>query len=135
MTLQLSIGVRNARLDAVEVTVGTSAVLEIRSGAQPANCAAAASGTVLATLNLPSDWENNASAASKTLLGTWQDTSADAAGTAAHFRIWNTAVSTCHMQGSVTATGGGGDLTVDNVVFAAGQSFTITSFTLTDGNA
>jgi hypothetical protein len=34
----------------------------------------------------------------------------------------------------VTATGGGGDLTVDNTSFSAGQSFTITGFTLTDGN-
>jgi hypothetical protein len=39
------------------------------------------------------------------------------------------------MQGSVTATGGGGDLIVDNVSFAAGQQFTITSFSLTAGNA
>ena len=39
------------------------------------------------------------------------------------------------MQGTVTATGGGGDMTVDNVVFAAGQSFTVTGFTLTAGNA
>ena len=34
-----------------------------------------------------------------------------------------------------TATGGGGDMTVDNVVFAAGQAFSVTTFTLTDGNA
>jgi hypothetical protein len=42
---------------------------------------------------------------------------------------------TCVAQGSVTATGGGGDLTVDNVVFAAAQAFTITAFTLNAGNA
>jgi hypothetical protein len=39
------------------------------------------------------------------------------------------------MQGTVTATGGGGDMQVDNVSFAAGQQFTVTAFTLTDGNA
>jgi hypothetical protein len=39
------------------------------------------------------------------------------------------------MQGTVTATGGGGDMTVDNVSFAAAQAFTVTSFTLTAGNA
>ena len=37
--------------------------------------------------------------------------------------------------GSITATGGGGDMTVDNTSFATGQSFTVTAFTLTDGNA
>jgi len=39
------------------------------------------------------------------------------------------------MQGSVTVTGGGGDLTLDNVSIAAAQAVTITGFTLTDGNA
>lgn len=61
--------------------------------------------------------------------------SADAAGTAGHFRIYASDGSTCHMQGTVTATGGGGDLTLDNVSIAAGQSVTITSFTLTEANA
>jgi hypothetical protein len=67
--------------------------------------------------------------------GTWQDTSADDSGTAGHFRIYASDGTTCHMQGTVTATGGGGDLQVDNTSFAVGQSFTVTSFTLTDGNA
>ena len=31
----------------------------------------------------------------------------------------------------VTATGGGGDITVDNVDFNPGQAFAITGFTLT----
>jgi hypothetical protein len=48
MTVQLSVAARNARLDAIETAVGVSAILEIRSGAQPANCAAADSGTLLA---------------------------------------------------------------------------------------
>jgi hypothetical protein len=135
MTLQLSTTVRNARLDAIETAVGTSAVLRIRSGSVPANVAAADSGTVLATLNLPSDWMAAASGGAKALSGTWQDASADATGTAAHFRIYASDGTTAHMQGTVTATGGGGDMTVDNTSFASGQSFTVTSFTITDGNA
>jgi hypothetical protein len=135
MTLQYSVAVRNARLDAVESTTGTSAIMEIRTGAQPATCATADSGTVLATLNLPSDWLAAASSGTKAKSGTWQDTSADATGTAAHFRVKDSGGTTCHIQGSVTATGGGGDLTVDNVSFAARQSFTVTAFTITAGNA
>lgn len=135
MAVQLSTAVRNARLDAIETTIGTSPIMKIRSGAQPANCGTADSGTVLATLTLPSDWMSNASGGAKALSGTWQDTSADATGTAAHFRIYDSGGSTCHYQGSVTATGGGGDLTVDNVSFASGQSFTVSSFTITDANA
>jgi len=135
MAIQLSTAVRNARLDAIESTIGTSAILRIRTGAVPANVAAADSGTVLATCNLPSDWMAAASGGSKALSGTWQDTSADAAGTAGHFRLYASDGTTCHMQGTITATSGGGDMTVDNTSFAAGQAFTVTGFTLTDGNA
>lgn len=135
MAVQLSVAVRNARLDAIETTIGTSAVLKIRTGAQPANCATADSGSVLATLNLPSDWMAAASSGTKAKSGTWEDTSADGAGTAAHWRLYASDGVTCHAQGTVTATAGGGDLTVDNTSFAAGQAFTITSWTFTDANA
>jgi len=135
MTIQLSVSVRNARLDAIETAIGASAILKIRSGAAPADCATADSGTVLATVNLPSDWMAAASSGSKAKSGTWQDASADATGTAAHFRLYANDGTTCHLQGTVTATSGGGDMEVDNTSFAAGQSFTITTFTLTDGNA
>lgn len=132
MTIQLSTAVRNARLDAIETTIGASAILRLRSGAPPANPAAARSGTVIATVNLPSDWMSNASNGTKALTGTWQDLSADAAGTAGHFEVMDSAGTTCHMQGTVTATGGGGDMEVDNTVIAAGQQVTITAFSLTD---
>lgn len=135
MAVQLSTAVRNARLDAIETTTGTSAVLRIYTGAAPANCAAANSGTLLAEMTLASDWMNAASGGTKTLLGTWNDTSANGTGTAAHYRIYESTATTCHMQGTVTATGGGGDLTLDNTSIASGQTVTITSFTLTDGNA
>lgn len=135
MALQYSVAVRNARLDVVETTIGVSAILRIRSGSVPANCAAADSGTVLATANLPSDWMAAASSGTKALSGSWADSSADATGTAGHFRIYASDGTTCHMQGTVTATGGGGDMTVDNTSFASGQAFSVTGFTLTAGNA
>jgi hypothetical protein len=135
MAIQLSTTVRNARLDAIETAIGTSAVLKIRTGAPPADVATADSGTVLATLSLPSDWMAGASTGSKAKSGTWQDASADATGTAAHFRIYASDGTTAHLQGTVTATGGGGDLTLDNTSIASAQSVTITGFTLTDANA
>jgi hypothetical protein len=76
-----------------------------------------------------------ASAGAKAKSGTWEDTSADATGTAAHFRLYASDGTTCHAQGTVTATGGGGDLQVDNTSFAISQAFSVTSFSLTDGNA
>jgi hypothetical protein len=133
MAFQFSTAARNAALDAIEAAVGTAPTLTIRTGAVPADCAAARAGTVLATLALPSDWMATASGGSKTLSGTWQDLSADAAGTAAHFSIDQGA--TCHIQGTVTATGGGGDMTLDNTSIATGQQVNITAFALTAGGA
>ena len=133
MVVQLSTAVRNARLDAIEVTIGNAASLKVLTGTMPANTAAADTGTVVATIALPADWMQNASGGSKAMSGTWQDSSADASGTAGYFRIYDSGA-VCHFQGTVSATGGGGDMTVDNVVFASGQNFQITSFVLTDGN-
>lgn len=137
MAIQLNVATRNARLDAIESTNSTSCSLEIRSGAQPATCATAGSGTVLATINLPSDWMAAASGGAKAIAGTWQDAAADASGTAAHFRVYNSQATkdntTCFMQGSVGTSGT--DMIVDNVSFGVGQQFTVTAFTLTDGNA
>lgn len=134
MALQLSVAARNARADTFETTVGTSAKLQLRSGAPPADCATANSGTLLVEIDLPSDWMNNASGGSKAKAGTWQNNAA-AAGTVGHFRIFNSAGATCHLQGTVTATGGGGDMTMDNVVVASGQSTTVNTFTVTESNA
>lgn len=135
MAIQFSVAVRNARLDAIESTISTSAVLKIKTGSAPATCATADSGTVLATITCPSDWAAAASSGSKAKSGTWEDTSADATGTAAHFRLYASDGTTCHMQGTVTVTGGGGDLTLDDVTLTAGQTVTITTFTLTDANS
>lgn len=134
MTIQYSTTLRNNQLDQVESTVGVSAKLQIRTGAQPANAAAADSGTLLAEITLPSDWMAAASSGSKVKSGTWS-VAAVAAGTAAHFRIKDNAGTTCHMQGSVTATGGGGDMTVDNTSIASGQTVTVNTFTINAGNA
>ena len=132
MAVQLSVTVRNARLDAIETAVGTSAVLKIRTGAQPATCATADSGTVVATCSLPSDWMGAAANGTKALAGSWADATADAAGTAAHWRLYASDGTTCHAQGSVSTSGA--DLNVDSVNFSSGQSFTVTSWVFTDGN-
>jgi hypothetical protein len=132
---QLSVAVRDVMNDAFEAGIGVSAVLKIRTGAKPANVATADSGTVLSTVSLPSDWMAASASGTKAKSGTWQDLLADAAGTAGHFRIYASDGTTCHAQGSVTATAGGGSMTVDNVVFAANQPFNVTSFSITAGNA
>lgn len=134
MALQLSVAMRNARADAFESTTGASAKLQLRTGAPPANCAAADSGTLLCEITVPADWLTAASAGVKTKSGTWSGTGA-AAGTAAHFRLKDNAGTTCHAQGTVTATGGGGDMTLDNTSIAVAQAVEVTTFTLTEAGA
>ncbi len=118
-------------LDAWEVETGTGAIIKGRSGAAPATCATADSGTVGFTITCPSDWLNAASSGTKTKLGTWSDASADATTSVAHFRVYKSDGTTCTMQGTITVTGGGGDMTLDSVSITAAQVVSITSFTLT----
>ena len=131
MAIQLSTSVRNAMLDSLEATVGTAAVLKIKTGTQPANCAAADTGTVLASMTLDSDWMAAAASGAKAKLGTWEDASANASGTAEHFRLYASDGTTCHMQGTITETGMGGNMTLDNDSINTGQDIVITGFTLT----
>lgn len=135
MTLQYSVNTRNARLDAIETYAGTSVLLSLWTGAVPANCSVANSGSQLSLLTLPSDWLAAASGGAKAKSGTWTNTSAGATGTAGYFRIHNSAGTECIMQGTVTVSGGGGDMIIDNTSIATGQTVTVTSFTITDGNA
>ena len=133
MTFKMDATVRNAMLDAIETQIGTLPHLKVWTGAAPANCGTADSGSLLANIALPSDWMANASGGAKAKSGTWDEASADGTGTAGYFRIYDSG-GVCRAQGTVTATGGGGDMTVDNTSFAAGQDFTVTSFTITAGN-
>lgn len=130
---KMSVAVRNARLDAIEVAIGASPTLEIRTGAAPASTVAADTGTVLATMVLPADWAAAASGGEKELAGLWQDLVADAGGTPGHWRIKQG--STCHLQGSATGPGGGGEMELDSGTITAGQQVTVSSFTMIEGGA
>jgi hypothetical protein len=133
MAFQFSTASRNAALDAIETAIGVSAIMKIRTGAAPSDCSQADTGTVLATINLPSDWLAAAASGAKSKSGTWEDTVADNGGTAAHFRIYDNAGTTCHIQG--TCGVGSGDLQLDNTSINAGQDVLITAFTINAGGA
>jgi hypothetical protein len=135
MALQFSVALRNARLNVIESTIGTTPKLYLRTGAVPANAAAADSGTLIATIDLPSDWAGAASAGAVALINLPVSATAAAAGVIAHFRIKDSTGATTHIQGTVTETGGGGDLIVDNDTVEIGQTIQLTGYTLTEGNA
>lgn len=128
--MQFATDIRNDMLDAIENRIGPSAKLEVRTGPPPASCAAAATGTLLESITLPSDWMNAASGGTKTKLGVWQGTSIDATGQPGHFRIYNSAGTYCGMQGTASVDGGGGDMEFNLVPIVDGESLTVTSFTL-----
>ena len=135
MALQFGTTLRNALCNQCETTISTAPILRILTGSAPAACGTAETGTILAELTLPSDWMAAAAAGAKAKSGTWQEASANAAGTAGYFRILESTGTTTSVQGTVTDTGGGGDMTLDNAVLALAQVVTVNTFTLTDGNA
>ena len=132
MAIQYSSTIYLGQLDLVESSAGASAKLYIYSGSAPANCAAADSGTLLATLTLPSDWMAAASGTSKVLAGSWTGAaSAGSGATPTHFRIKDNAGTTCHVQG--TAGVGSGDMSLNGTI-TSGQTITISAFTLNAAN-
>lgn len=136
MSIQLSVLARNARLDAIETEAGTAAILKLRTGAQPADCGTADSGTVIISYTLASDWAAAASAGAKAFSNlplTGTATGANTDTNNFHFRLYKSNGTTCVMQGSAGESGT--DLIVDNDSIAIGQTVNVTAFTLTDANA
>ena len=132
MTLQLAVATRNA-LTAQMVTDFAGGSLKLFSGAVTANCAAADPTGLLATAaTLPSPALTSTNGVTAKA-GTWTATGS-AAGTALSFRVYN-AGATCVAQGTASATGGGGDMTLDNAVIANAQVITVVTFAVTAGNA
>ncbi len=137
MPYQFSTRARNAAVDAIEGVIGTSGILQIRTGAVPANCAAADTGTALVTINLPANPLSDAVAGAKALLGSWVDASADASGdltSNGHFRFYG-AGGICDWQGTCGGPGSGRDMILDSAVITAGQQVTILSADLIAGGA
>lgn len=138
MAIQLRDTIRNARLDAIETTGGTTCNLTVYTGAQPADCATANSGTVLVSINLPSDWMNAASGGTKAKSASaWSAAASGGAGaTPGHFRIYNSTATkdgtTCIIQGDAAI--GSGSMNFDGTI-TSGQTVTISTFTLTDANS
>src|SRR5574337_2051313 len=127
MAFQFGAALRTNRVSQIQSTVGSSGVLKIFSGAEPANCAAADPSGLLATITLPATFLTSSGGVT-TLAGTWS-ASASATGTAATFRIYDGS-SVCHVQGNCTT-----DLVLNNTSITSGQTVSVTSFAVTNGNA
>jgi hypothetical protein len=131
MTIQFAQSTAHAMLDAIETDIGGSPVLYLRTGTQPATCGAADAGTLVSTIAMSADAFQSAASWAKAITTALSDASADNAGSLAggHWRI-KTSGAVTKLQGSITASGGGGDMTVDNTTVTAGQQIDVTSFSI-----
>jgi hypothetical protein len=130
VALTLPTAVRNAMADTLVDRLDTSGAgkIEIRSGARPASANDAATGTVLATVTLP----NPAFGAAANGVATLNDpgpVAGTAAGTATWFRALDGGATVT--DGSVSATGGGGDLQLATTAISVGLTVDITGGTVT----
>lgn len=124
----------NAACDAIvdRVDGGSGAgTIEIRTGAQPASANDAASGTLLATLTCE-DPAFGAAAAGVATLDCTPALSATAVadGTAGWCRFKDSSAATV-LDGAVTATGGGGQITLATTTITTGLTVQLTSGTFT----
>jgi hypothetical protein len=127
MAFQYGATLRNNQVNQIQTTVGTSGQLKIFSGAEPANCASADPAGLLCTITLPTTFLTSTGGVT-TIAGTWSST-ASGTGTAQSFRMYDGSA-VCHVQGNTTT-----DMVLNNQSFASGQTVTVTTFTVTAGNA
>jgi len=118
-----------------QVNIGsTASVIDIRSGAQPADPDTAATGTLLATLTFSDPAFGAASDGNPggllTASAITDDSSADATNTAGHFRIRATGTGADDVADGSVGTSGA-DLNFNTVAITSGSTVSITSLTVT----
>lgn len=133
MTIGMATNLRNARVDAITTFAGNGALLRLYDGTRPSTGGTAT--TLLAELTCGTPFAASASGGVLTLGSITQDSAANAAGTATWFRVVKSDGTTHVMDGSVTATGGGGDMELVTTSITTGQPVQVTSFTITEGGA
>lgn len=135
MTWQLDSTTRDTQIGTLNTNIGASALIKIYTGSPPANCAASDSGTLLSTLTGNASGFGTHTGGVLTLNAVTSDPSAAATGTAGHFRICDSG-GTVHAQGTITETGGGGDITINTTSIVAGDVVACTGTnTITQGGA
>jgi len=133
--LKYSTSLKNAQQNAITATLGANAVLNIYSGSQPATPDTAISGqTLLAALTCNATFAPGSAAGVLTLnsISNGTGTAGAGAGTAATFFRLTTSGAVAHIDGTVGISGA--DLNLNNTNIATGQTVSVTSFTLTNGN-
>jgi hypothetical protein len=133
MALGYSTTVRNERVQRVQVNIDLGAgagLFRIYDGTRPATCGTAT--TKLAELTFTDPCAPSASGGVLTMSAITSDASADATGTATWFRCVDS-TGTCCVDGAVGTSGS--DLNLNTTSINLGVQVSVSSFTITAGNA
>lgn len=130
MAIALAATLRTTRADAITTAIGNAGFIRIYDGSRPATGGTAT--TLLAELTGASPFAAGASSGVLTASAITQDSSANATGTAAWFRVVTSAAAFV-MDGNCGTSGS--DLNLTTLSIVSGQPVQISSFVLTEGNA
>lgn len=133
MTVRIAQTVRNSIANAIGTATDAGSAagnIKIYTGSQPATADTVAAGTLLATVAMGPKPSFATASAGTINAADPAPVSGVAAGTAGWFRMADSNGNTV-MDGSVTATGGGGDLTLSTTTISVGVTVDITSFSVT----
>lgn len=129
MATQYSVAARTSQMSQLNTTIGINAQIVVYTGAVPANVGAAPTGTLLVQFAGNATAFGSAAAAVLTAAAV-ASVNAVAAGVAGYYRI-NTSAGVAVTQGTITGTGGGGDMVLTNTNVANAQACSLTSLTIT----
>jgi len=139
MAIQLSVTARNNEASGIISALGTTGnlTLSLYNGSEPATCATAiiGSNTLCATGTFAASGMSAATGtlscgATITLVG---QAAAGAGTTVTFYRLFDNTGTVCVVQGTVGTSGN--DMNLNNTNIANAQTVTITSYTITEGNA
>lgn len=116
MALTFAVAAAQAQGAALATHIGAGAIIEIRSGAKPATPETAASGTLLVSIPVSGSFTSTSGVLTSADVAAVLPT---AAGTAGHFRLKQSG-GTAVIDGTVTATGGGGDMQLGSTTITMG---------------
>jgi hypothetical protein len=130
------VSIRNAMLDLITTRAGNGALLRIYDSTgtgRPATGGAVTTQVLLAELTCGTPFAASAASGVLTLSSITQDSSANNSGTATWFRIVKSDGTSFVLDGNVGASGS--DLNLTTTTIVSGQPVSVTSFTITEGNA
>lgn len=131
MALKMDTTTRNNRLDAITSRVGNASLIRVYSGTRPANVAASITGTLLGEMTGGTPFAPAASAGVLTANSITGDSSADATGTATHYRHWQSNGTTAIMDGDAGTSGT--DMILNTASIVAGGPISCSAYTITEG--